>query len=348
MLEQYTISDILTWFEDESIVLNPDFQRRSVWPSTAKTYLIDTILRKRPMPNIMVRTVTDRRTRRSHREVVDGQQRLRTIREFADGKLALGRHADEYAGKRYADLCEYDQFNFLEYRIGVEQLMNADDEVVLDTFRRLNSYSYNLNAQELRHAGFSGEFRSAVVAASRRWRILWEKYRIVGVRRQLRMDDDQLMAEMFGMIVRGVTDGGQPKIKALYQDYDLELDKRVEAKVDKALRVIVSELSPALDTNISRPPHFLMLFAAVSHATVGIPDGQIEDMPERSKQILSDPVVACDNLSALADCLSMSPDEVPTHLSEFRNASSGSTQRIAGRSIRFKAMYKSLMPERVW
>ena len=348
MLEQYTVSDILTWFEDEAIILNSDFQRRSVWSVSAKTYLIDTILRQRPMPNIMVRTVMDRRTRRSRREVVDGQHRMRAIREFADGKLVLGRHAGEYAGKRYADLCEYDQLNFLEYRIGVEQLFNADNEVVLDTFRRLNSYSYSLNAQEIRHAGYSGEFRSAVVAASRRWRILWEKYRIVGVRRQLRMDDDQLMAEMFGVIMLGVMDGGQPKINALYRDYDIELDKRVEAKVDKALKVIISELSPVLDTNISRPPHFLMLFAAVSHAIVGLPDGQIEDMPERSSKALSDPAMACDNLGALADCLNMSPDEVPSHLSEFRNASSGSTQRIAGRRIRFKTMYKSLMPERVW
>ena len=204
ILEQYPISDLLAWIEDETLILNPDFQRRSVWPPAAKTYLIDTILRHRPMPNIMVRTVTDLETRRSRREVVDGQQRLNTIRDFANGKLTLGRHAGEYAGKTYEELSDHEQTDFLQYRIGAEQLFNADDEVVLDTFRRLNSYSYVLNAQELRHAGYSGEFRSAVVSASRRWSILWEKYRGVSLRRQLRMDDDQLMAEM---IIQGVTDG---------------------------------------------------------------------------------------------------------------------------------------------
>lgn len=345
MLEQYPISDLLAWIEDKTLILNPNFQRRSVWPPAAKTYLIDTILRRRPMPNIMVRTVTDLETRKSRREVVDGQQRLNTIRDFANGTLILGRHAGEYAGKTYKDLSECDQVEFLEYRIGTEQLFNADDEAVLDTFRRVNSYSYTLNAQELRHAGYSGEFRSAVVIASRKWSILWEKYKVVTLRRQLRMDDDQLMAEMFGVIIQGVTDGGQPKITSLYRQYDQELDEQIEASVDKVLKAIISELPSVLETSMSRPPHFLMLFAAVAHATIGIPAGQIVEMPSRTADALSKPPVARDNLGTLADCLDLTSEEVPTHLHEFRNAASGSTQRIAGRSIRFKATYKALMPK---
>ena len=36
MFEQYSVSDILTWLEDKSLVLNANFQRRSVWPPIAK------------------------------------------------------------------------------------------------------------------------------------------------------------------------------------------------------------------------------------------------------------------------------------------------------------------------
>ena len=347
MLERYPISDLLSWIEDETLTLNPDFQRRSVWSPAAKTYLIDTILRRRPMPNIMIRTVTDLATRRSRREVVDGQQRLRTVRDFANGTLTLGRHAGEYAGFTYNDLCEDDRIDFLEYRIGVEQLINADDEAVLDTFRRINSYSYKLNAQELRHAEYMGEFRSAVVAASRRWRILWEKYNVVTLRRQLRMDDDQLMAEMFGVVMRGVAGGGQSEITRLYKQYDYELDERIESRVDKVLRTIVSKLSPALETRIARAPHFLMLFAAVAHSTIGIPDGQIEDMPPRTPDALSEPDICIDNLMTLADCLSLPLDEAPARLDEFRRAASGTTQGLASRDVRFKTTYKALMPERI-
>lgn len=276
--------------------------------------------------------------------MVDGQQRLSAIRDFANDKLVLGRRAEEYAGKRYSDLSEDDRLDFLQYRIGAEQLFNANDESVIDTFRRINSYSYSLNPQELRHAGFSGEFRSAVVGASRKWSVLWERYRVVSLRRQLRMDDDQLMAEMFGVIIRGVTDGGQPRIKKLYEDYDKELDGGIEPKVDKTLKRILTELSPVMETRIARANHFLILFAAAAHATVGIPEGQIEDMPLRSEAALSDPRAACDNLAEMADSLEVNPDDVPSHLKAFRNASAGSTQRIARRRVRFKAMYNALMP----
>ena len=347
MLERYPISDLLSWIEDETLTLNPDFQRRSVWSPGAKTYLIDTILKRRPMPNIMIRTLTDLATRRSRREVVDGQQRLRTIRDFVNGALILGRHAGEYSGFSYTDLSESDRIDFLEYRIGVEQLINADDETVLDTFRRLNSYSYRLNAQELRHAGYMGEFRSAVVAASRKWRILWEKYNVVTLKRQLRMDDDQLMAEMFGVVMRGVAGGGQGQITRLYREHDHELDERIERRVDKVLKTVISELSPALETRIARAPHFLMLFAAVAHATIGIPDGQIENMPHRIPDALSDPHTAIDNLMALSDCLSSPIDEAPIHLYDFRNAASGATTSIASRSVRFQTTYKALMPNRI-
>ena len=344
MLEQYPISDLLTWMEDGSLKLNPDFQRRKIWHPAAKAYLIDTILRGKPMPNIMIRAITDPVTRRSRREVVDGQQRLSAIRDFANGDLVLGRRAEEYAGKRYADLREDDRLDFLEYRIGAEQLFNASDESVIDTFRRINSYSYSLNPQELRHAGFSGEFRSAVVSASRKWSVLWERHKVVSLSRQLRMDDDQLMAEMFGVIIRGVTDGRQARIKKLYEDYDRELDGGIESKVDKTLKRVLTELSPVMDTRIGRATHFLMLFAAVAHATVGIPEGEVDDMPARSAAALSDPRAACDNLAEMADSLETGADDVPSHLKAFRNASAGSTQRIAGRRVRFKAMYAALMP----
>lgn len=228
MLEQYPISDFLAWLDEKSLILNAEFQRRNVWPPSAKTYLIDTILKGRPMPNIMIRSLIDIKTKRTKREVIDGQQRLNAISEFATGKLTLGSRAGKYARLSYSDLEEEDKHTFLEYRIGVEQLSNTDNETVLDIFQRLNSYSYRLNPQELRHAGFQGEFRSAVVTSSRRWRVLWEKFGIVTLRQQLRMTDDQLMAEIFGVVLQGVKDGGQPAIERLYKNHDRELPSETE------------------------------------------------------------------------------------------------------------------------
>ena len=100
--DQYPISDLLAWMHEKTLILNTDFQRRSVWPPSAKVFLIDSILRDRPMPNIYMRTKTDLRTRRGYREVVDGQQRLLTINDFASDRLTLTNGAKEFAGKNTA------------------------------------------------------------------------------------------------------------------------------------------------------------------------------------------------------------------------------------------------------
>ena len=65
MLEQYPISDFLAWLDEKSLILNAEFQRRNVWPPSTKTYLIDTILKGRPMPNIMIRSLIDIKTKKT-------------------------------------------------------------------------------------------------------------------------------------------------------------------------------------------------------------------------------------------------------------------------------------------
>jgi uncharacterized protein with ParB-like and HNH nuclease domain len=65
--------------EGKELILNPTFQRRSVWQPQAKVLLIDTILRKMPVPKVYMRTQINAKTKRSVREIVDGQQRLRAI-----------------------------------------------------------------------------------------------------------------------------------------------------------------------------------------------------------------------------------------------------------------------------
>ena len=347
MFEQYTVSDVLTWLDDKTLVLNTNFQRRSVWPPIAKTYFIDTILRDRPTHKIYVRTVTDVRTRRSYREVVDGQQRLRTIHEFANNEFALGRRAEEFEGKRYAHLEEEEQKRFLSYLISVEQLFNASDEEVLNIFHRLNAYGLALNPQELRHGKYQGAFRWAVMEASSRWSILWEKYRVVGLRARVRMADDELMAQTLGVILEGVVDGGQRAIERLYKNYDGGVPSGAIEKLDETLDYIVESLSDVMEGPLSRATHFLMLFAAVAHARIGIPQGSMptEDMPERDERALSDISAARSNLGVVADVLELDDQEVPVRFVAFRIASAGTTQRIRSRKVRFPLLHRALLPD---
>src|SRR5688572_425095 len=82
----------VTWFlrEDEagSLDLSPAFQRRPIWSVEQSSYLIDTILNGLPFPEIYIRASTSPQAHTTY-EVVDGQQRIRSILEFAKNDLQL-------------------------------------------------------------------------------------------------------------------------------------------------------------------------------------------------------------------------------------------------------------------
>lgn len=355
MLQSYPISDLVRWMQEKTLVLNPEFQRRNIWPEPAKSYFIDTLLEELPIPNIYMRSVTNPADMRTYREVVDGQQRLRTIRDFVENKLRLGSNAHTFDGMNYDDLDESVQRRLLGYQIGVVQLFDATDDKVLDIFHRLNAYGLSLNAQELRHGRYQGGkykgvFRRAVIDASKRWGVLWDKYKVVTVRARVRMADDELMAQMLGVILEGVQDGGQPTIGRLYNNYDQCIPQEAIVKLDRTVEYMVSNLSSILSSRIGTAPHFLMLFAAVAHVLHGIPRGDLgDDLPSLDKDgsALSDLSLAIQNLETLAEVLDASESDTPQRLAQFKLASSRTTQRIRSRSIRFLTLYEALFAEPV-
>jgi Protein of unknown function DUF262 len=335
ILEQYRISDFLDWKEEKRLILNPDFQRGDVWSPAAKSFLIDTILRKLPIPKVYLRTNVDITTKKSIREVVDGQQRLRAILDFADGKFALSKRASEFAGKKYQTLLPDQQEAFLGYPIAVDQLVNASTDDVLEVFARLNSYTVTLNGPEKRHGKFQGEFKWAIRNASRGWASFWEAFEVLSTRERVRMMDDSLTAEMVGILLEGVRDGGQPKIDSLYKKYDNSFDLGVITKLYETLKAIQTDFAAGLiGTPVLSPPHLLMLFAALAHILIGIPMGDLKgtEMPPRRPLLPLDD--ARDNLLQLASVIT-SEDEPPEPYADFWKASKSSTQRIASRRVRF-------------
>jgi len=91
----YKVADFLSWRKNESLVLSPYFQRRSVWDKGAKSYLIDTVYRGLPIPIIFLRDRgVNTKTFEPIREVIDGQQRLRTLISFIAPDLLKDYNAD--------------------------------------------------------------------------------------------------------------------------------------------------------------------------------------------------------------------------------------------------------------
>jgi hypothetical protein len=102
----FTIAEYCKQMADRSIVVNKRYQRSErVWPTPARSYLIDTILSGYPIPKLSLYQKTDLKTRQTIKEIVDGQQRSKAVFDFFNDALKItGR--SKWAGNRYSTLEE--------------------------------------------------------------------------------------------------------------------------------------------------------------------------------------------------------------------------------------------------
>jgi hypothetical protein len=78
------IRSIVARIDGADVDLQPDFQRQEVWPLAKKKRLIDTILREWSIPPVHFVVTVDNRL-----EVLDGQQRLASIRDFLHDQFSI-------------------------------------------------------------------------------------------------------------------------------------------------------------------------------------------------------------------------------------------------------------------
>lgn len=348
--QTYTIAEILKWNDDKELELNPKFQRGPVWSAPARTYLIDSILRGYPIPKLLFRTLVDRTSRRTLRDVVDGQQRLRTIIDFAGDRFALGsKAAKEFRDHRYSDLDPEIQDSFLAYKLTCEQLLNASDEDVLEIFVRINSYTVPVNGSELRNARFDNEFSAYVKGLIRQVPTVW-RAGVLSSRDRVRMIDQALIAEVVGFFQTGVVDGSERDIDRIYtrnkgaKASELPSPDRVIEVMELAAGFLVDELTGEA---IAQRPHYLMLVAAVMYAKQELPKGRLNfDEVRPPEALLTDTAKIVECLVELNSALGADIADLPTPLVQFVNART-STQRITSRQPRFESFCRALAGEPV-
>lgn len=141
---------------------SPDFQRPVVWGTSQKQLLVDTILRDYDIPKFYWRRTG---ARPDTYDVVDGQQRLRALWDFFDGKFRLPNNADAIegeiiAGCAYQDLPDELRCRFDIYALDIVVLEETDEDEVREMFLRLQNGT-SLKAQEKRNA-YPGNMRDFV------------------------------------------------------------------------------------------------------------------------------------------------------------------------------------------
>ncbi|MCX2574075.1 DUF262 domain-containing protein [Pedobacter sandarakinus] len=161
--KQFSIKLIDEMIDNGDIDFTPDYQRNFVWNSLQKSRLIESILLRIPLPMFYFSEDEDGKI-----SVVDGLQRLTTIKEFMDNKFPLknleylkdsceGKYYTakekngELNGKPCIDAKYLRWFNMTQFSVNVID-PNSPPKVKYDIFRRINTGGKPLNNQEIRNS----------------------------------------------------------------------------------------------------------------------------------------------------------------------------------------------------
>jgi hypothetical protein len=150
-----TIADIYEKIDNSRLVLAPDFQRKFVWTHEHQEAFLDTILNGYPFPEIYVcRGETDTKKLRTTQKVIDGQQRLTTIRNYIENNFKKPLKIVQ----SFDDLNEDDREEFLSYQIVVRDIGKVEEDLVREIFRRINLTKFKLEDIEIHNAIYDGKF----------------------------------------------------------------------------------------------------------------------------------------------------------------------------------------------
>lgn len=272
----YQVSDIIQWSEKGELELSPKYQRDKVWNETAKAYLIDSIIRGLPIPPIFLRQTLNIDTKTTSKEVIDGQQRIRTIIEYVvEEKFSIKKsHNKEYGGKYYSDLNDEDKENILNYQLLAEVVTEKEDSVIYDMFARLNSNNYVLNSQEIRNAMFWGEFKVLVYRIASKYRDFFLDYGILTDKDCTRMKDAELINSMIILFVDGIVTETKTSVNKIYEKYDKSFEEA--SNVEKNIDFIMSIIEKIYKDNqerllcFSNRSYFFTLYATLTNQMFGI------------------------------------------------------------------------------
>lgn len=276
----YSINDFMEWNESDQLVLSPKFQRKEVWSEKAKSYLIDTIIRGKPIPKVFIRQILNAMSRKTTREVVDGQQRLRAIISFMnDGFVISKTHNKKFGGLYFSQLSTVDpdiQNELLNYEISVDLLTNMSDGDVLDIFARLNSYAVPLNEQEKIHARHFSLFKLMVEETAHELHDFWVGNKIISNPKILRMEDVALCSELYIAMLDGIqTKKAVSKYYEKYEKDDIDETQFLDLKtqffnvIDLTCEIFQDNLK---NSNLKRIHVFYSLFLTLYHLLYGLKD----------------------------------------------------------------------------
>ena len=198
-----------------TLELNPDFQRQEVWTLDKKSQLIESLMLNIPIPMFYVSSDA-----KGVFTVVDGLQRLSTIRDFVLGRDFLTEQDPEKKqalrgkGFRLKHLEFWRQYENLQFTELPEHLSNrileteftftvinpsTPEEVKRNIFKRINTGGLPLSPQEIRNALYGGSSTRLLNRMSKMKSFLDATGHSI---KSLRMEDKEVILRFLAFTIR--------------------------------------------------------------------------------------------------------------------------------------------------
>ncbi len=138
----------------------PSYQRKLIWNLNKQSKFIESIFMGLPIPFMFFWQADDGRM-----EIVDGSQRLRTLRDFMGDKFPLkGLQILSAAnGLKFSDFSQPQRYKFSESSIRIIILDNSTEQSTrTEMFARINTGGTNANEAEIRRGSLPGPFMNMI------------------------------------------------------------------------------------------------------------------------------------------------------------------------------------------
>lgn len=268
LVRRLTEGDIvIPRFREESDGLETDgFQRDFVWNKNQMDQFIESILIGYPIPGIFLVEQKDEKLL-----VLDGQQRLTTLRFFKEGKypaydttgkktvkdFTLTHISDEFKGKSYADLDPIYKRKLNNTNIAATVVRTipipGNQQAIYEIFARINSGGTQLTAHEIRIASYAGPLVGYIDNINRSnedWRSIYGK-------EDNRLRDHELISRIFAMYLNW-KDYKRPLKRFVNEFYEVytpvvsnkEKDENLKEKLDFTYKLFCDACSLIKNINL--------------------------------------------------------------------------------------------------
>jgi len=239
-------------------IVIPFYQRRYVWKIEQASRLIESFLMGLPVPQVFLYVNAE-----DQLEVIDGQQRIMSVKYFFEGlfgepdnqskrqvfKLKGLSERSEYNGKTFSELSPKDQRklrNSTLRAINIKQLKpSLRNDSVFHIFQRLNTGGTQLKPQEIRNAVYRGK----IVDSLKKLNELAGWQQILGIKKPDKNQKDiELLLRLFALF-RVWGEYEKPMLKYLNDQMDTNKDfssdraKEFQTRFPDVVKIINAALS---------------------------------------------------------------------------------------------------------